>query len=420
MNESLRYDSGLGNNEVYARVVHNSSFWDFSTLSWQVTETQTCRVSLTETVTNTDGTSWYVGAFNSPPGGIFPVEIVRVSTGAIIGNDITQNDTTITSPKSIYQSLAYDKGLGSAEVYVRLLSGARFWDFQNKTWSAWETSACRVFLSEFDASAIGWYYAIIVPPYGGPFPVEIVRVSTGDVIGNDIAWGDTTPSSTTPVTPTKGTVKCIDILTVASRQLQDILNITWPLPILLSYLNYAVREIINNKPDAGSVVSNLVTVAGTRQTIPADWLSLLDVKRNMGTDGLTPGLAITQIPKALMESALPDWHMWTSDVVARHVIFDPRDPFSFDVFPPQPTGTAQNIESLGVKYPDKVTDPANDLFPLTDNYEVPAEAYVVYMALNESTTIPNALQKAAAMYQKFQQYLGIKTQEDVKDQAQGV
>lgn len=85
-------------------------------------------------------------------------------------------------------SLIYDAGLGNVAIYLRLRYGLGFWDFANEQESAIETADCRVFLTELPVSvAESWYVADITVPANGPFPVEIVLLSTGDKIGNDLA-----------------------------------------------------------------------------------------------------------------------------------------------------------------------------------------------------------------------------------------
>ena len=65
-------------------------------------------------------------------------------------------------------------------------------------------------------------------------------------------------------------------------------------------------------------------------------------------------------------------------------------------------------------------DPANGFFPLQAAYQVAASDYMTYRALYESTSIPNALQKANTSQAKFYQSLGVKKQAEVKSQAEGV
>jgi len=80
------------------------------------------------------------------------------------------------------------------------------------------------------------------------------------------------------------------ILDKAEVLLLDPTNVRWPRNQLLDYLNDGQREVVIYRPDA-SMEDRVVALvdASTRQTLPANGLRLLDVVRNMGTDGATPG-----------------------------------------------------------------------------------------------------------------------------------
>ena len=159
-------------------------------------------------------------------------------------------------------------------------------------------------------------------------------------------------------------------------------------------------------------------VAGTRQSLPAGWNLLINAKRNMGT-GTIPGRAITPIAREILDEVLPDWQTWPTADEVRHVITDDRDPLYFDVFPPQPATPTQKIEAIGSLYPAKATDAANSDFPLPDQYEVAAVDYMIYRALNETTTIPGAQAKADKHLNKFYQNLGVKIQAAAKVYSEG-
>lgn len=304
----------------------------------------------------------------------------------------------------------YDKGLGNAALYASINPAeGQFWDWSALAWSETLTANCQAFMAEFDDTSPTTSYYIsgeITPPSGGPWIIKVStalaleNVPVGTVIATDLVLTGPPAPPAVPSVPVSG------IISIVGQQLWDASNIQWPPAVLLWYLNYAVREIINLKPEAGNVLGIIPLVAGTRQTVPATWNDLVNLKRNMGADGATPGLAITEIPVDTIDHTIPDWHTWPADPVVRYVIDDDRDPRSFDVFPPQPAATSQQVEAIGSAYPTKVTDPVSGAFPLTAEYEVPAADYMIYRALYESTSIPNALAKATSSLNKFMQYLG--------------
>lgn len=99
MNESLRYDKGLGNSEVYCRVTNGNLFFNFSTIAWVGTEVAGCRVFLTEYPDTSTVQSWYAGVIPPVPvGGPYGVDVVRLSTGAVIGNDFITQSVDVVLP----------------------------------------------------------------------------------------------------------------------------------------------------------------------------------------------------------------------------------------------------------------------------------------------------------------------------------
>ena len=86
-----------------------------------------------------------------------------------------------------------------------------------------------------------------------------------------------------------GTVTAKTILDKATIQLIDLTNIRWTRAELLSWLNDGMRQIVLIQPSASSTTDVIALQAGTRQYIPADGWLLLNIYRNMGTNGTTPG-----------------------------------------------------------------------------------------------------------------------------------
>ncbi len=95
---------------------------------------------------------------------------------------------------------------------------------------------------------------------------------------------------------------------------------------------------------------------------------VLDVLRNMGTDGLTPGTAIRLTERMILDSQSPQWHTVTGPVV-RSFMFDPRMPRYFYVTPGVPAGGLW-IEVAFTAQPAKIPNtgtPGNELYLATGN-----------------------------------------------------
>ncbi|KKW05295.1 MAG: hypothetical protein UY41_C0057G0001 [Candidatus Moranbacteria bacterium GW2011_GWE1_49_15] len=95
------------------------------------------------------------------------------------------------------ESFRYDKGLGDAAIYMRLLNSAgEFYDFLATSFVSVENANCQLLMTEFPDSSTeqSWYYVTFESPAGGPFAIEIVLVSTAEVIGYDTVFSSTEAS----------------------------------------------------------------------------------------------------------------------------------------------------------------------------------------------------------------------------------
>ena len=76
---------------------------------------------------------------------------------------------------------------------------------------------------------------------------------------------------------------------------------------------------------------------GSTPSVPILGTQLLDVIRNMGADGVTPGKAVRIIPRDIKDSQTPLWHQDpNASGVVSMFMFDPQTPRYFYVSPPVP------------------------------------------------------------------------------------
>lgn len=129
------------------------------------------------------------------------------------------------------------------------------------------------------------------------------------------------------------TIYASSILERASTIIQDETGTRWPSTELLKWLNDGQREVVLLKPDAYAQNESIALVEGTKQSIPSNGLSLIDVVRNMGADGETPGRAIRLILRRILDDQLSDWHSAAVSAEIKHFTFDDRDPKRFYVYP---------------------------------------------------------------------------------------
>lgn len=207
------------------------------------------------------------------------------------------------------------------------------------------------------------------------------------------------------------------ILYLAALQLQDETGQQWDNAVLVPYINLFLLETMNLKPEAYPTVQNISLVAGAVQSIPATAISLIDIVCNMGTAGTTRGAAIDAITKEALDALIPGWMSYTAATDVEHYVRDDRNPRRFYVFPPQPV-TPTKVEAILHIPPTPITE-EDGTFPFDNSYIPAAIDYVIYRALVEETTIPNAQAKAAVFYQKFLQDLGLKTNTEKQTEAKG-
>lgn len=181
-----------------------------------------------------------------------------------------------------------------------------------------------------------------------------------------------------------GTIIASSVIGKAQIVLQDITGTRWPSDTeLLGWLNDGQREVIVYKPNA--CVKNVATrlVTGTRQSVPADCVQLIDIPRNMGTSGNTPGRAIRLAMRDVMDAQVPNWHAATPRAEVRHFMFSALDPKSFWVYPPQPADTQGYVDVVYGGLPADAT--INGPIQVDDVYQNVLVDYILYRAFSKDT-----------------------------------
>jgi hypothetical protein len=154
--------------------------------------------------------------------------------------------------------------------------------------------------------------------------------------------------------------------------LQDISPIyeRWTEVEMVRYINFGQMAIATYLPHAGSRVDALKLSPGTRQDLtlvplanikPSDGsaaadtygISLIDVVRFMGADGITPGSIIRRVDQYTKDTNDPDWHTRTATKPTTFIA-DGRVPKTFYVSPGVPVGTAVWAEIKWLAAPNTV------------------------------------------------------------------
>lgn len=202
-----------------------------------------------------------------------------------------------------------------------------------------------------------------------------------------------------------GTITAQSVINKAAIQLTDIGNTRWTRAELLDWLNQGQKQIVVMSPSATNKVSVVQLVAGTRQSIPSDGWTLLELIRYMGTNGSTPGRAIRVTSRELIDSFNPDWHSDAKSAVPKHYIFDAQDQTVFYVYPPN---NGQGYVQLNYSpVPPMITSESTAIY-VSDTFEPPLLDYILYRACSKDAEYAPGLQLAAGYLQTFMAAMQIK------------
>lgn len=177
------------------------------------------------------------------------------------------------------------------------------------------------------------------------------------------------------------TITVNSIVEKAQIILQDTTGVRWPNSELLGWLNDGQREIVLLKPNAFVKNQSVQLATGTKQALPADGVQLIDVVRNMGTDGATPGRATRIVTREILDSQTPDWHSSAASNVARHYTYTALDPKTFYVYPPQPSSNRGWVEIIYGAAPTEAT--LGGVITLDDIYQTVLVDYILYRAYSK-------------------------------------
>lgn len=204
-----------------------------------------------------------------------------------------------------------------------------------------------------------------------------------------------------------GTILAQTILDSASTLLQDTGKVRWLEAEMLGYLNEGQREAVLIKPSAYVKAVAVATVAGSKQELPSDGIALIDVVRNMGTNGTTPGRAIRAISRQVLDNIDPDWHTSTAAAVTKHFVHNANAPKVWYAYPPQPSSGRGQVEVVYSASPPAVAA-VTDPITLDDAYAPALGYYVLYRCYNRDAEYAGNAQEAARYYSLFMGLLGAK------------
>lgn len=206
------------------------------------------------------------------------------------------------------------------------------------------------------------------------------------------------------------------ILIRAAVLLLDVQNKRWRAEELLDWLNDGQRTVVFYRPDASTTISSFPLVTGTKQSLPTNGLRLVEVIRNMGVDGNTPGKPIRFVNRDELDLLNPNWHTDAGVTEVDVYMYDGRAPKTFYVYPPQPAAPRQIEAAITFTPADVRVNGVNgqtvsDAIVLDDIYQTGLVDYIIYRALAKDSAYQDVA-KSQNHWQNFAQSLGIKVDID--------
>lgn len=210
-----------------------------------------------------------------------------------------------------------------------------------------------------------------------------------------------------PVPPSmpESTVTVEEIINKVSYLLNDEDNVRWTREELLGWVNDAQVAIVKLKPGANNKIVAMKLQPGARQAIPDDGWLLLEITRNLGSDGSTPGQMIQLVSRDLLNRFNMSWYSDTNSAVTKNYMFTLQDQPSFYVYPPS-DGTGY-VEVNYSFFPPELTD-EDDVISIRDIYYTAIIDYVAYKALMKDSEEGANGQIAERYYSAFMAELSIK------------
>ena len=176
-----------------------------------------------------------------------------------------------------------------------------------------------------------------------------------------------------------GTIISDDLIDEVGAILQDTGHAKWNVEDLRKWLNAGQRAIVAAKPTAYVVNDSVQLAAGTKQTLPAGSALLMEVTRNMGTNGTTPGRVPSFVLREVIDRENPNWHRATAKAEVEHFVYDAeKDPLHYYVYPPQPATGRGYLELIRSENPPEVGE--GEPIALDDSYANALHDYMLYRA----------------------------------------
>lgn len=190
----------------------------------------------------------------------------------------------------------------------------------------------------------------------------------------------------------------------------------------VDFYNAAMKQLVLVRPDSHvKTVQHQLTVNNTRQAMPADSIRLIDITRNLGSGGTTPGKPIRQVDRGVLEDFNSSWHSATGETVIEFFSYDMSTPDIFWVSPKPHATTAVYVEMYHSYLFDDVdtADIATTEIEANNVFLEPLRFLMMSRAFGMDTdSTPNS-SRSVQFEQSFYQALGIELQSGMAISAKG-
>ena len=143
-----------------------------------------------------------------------------------------------------------------------------------------------------------------------------------------------------------------DLIRDVARELQDGEHVRWSQQDLADYANQTLFEMVRHRPDISATTRTLCLTQGTRQSVPADCVQLMQLTRNA-----PDGRAIRYVHKESMDAVLPAWHGRSPSKTIHDYCWREDEPGVFHVYPP--ASDEARVEAVVAQRPMQIDPPRN-------------------------------------------------------------
>lgn len=181
----------------------------------------------------------------------------------------------------------------------------------------------------------------------------------------------------------------------------------------LKFLDDALMQLVMVRPDANSKVVVVQLVPGTKQTFPAEMLTLIDVYRNRGQDGTTDGPPIWEVNRKDLDYFM-NWHTppAVDPTAITEYAYDPKTSKLFWVSPSPGVVTPIYIE-LAYSYAfapfaaQGWTTAVTQDIPCDESFSGAVAAYILYRLYSTDTASKTDKVMADAYKAEFYNQAGV-------------